>query len=229
MKKLIKLSLLAAAALSFIACKGNDDPAPTPSAEPIISTSDIEALTEDGTIPDDLVDGNWTYQEIETAKSYRIHLDSDEYSSIGQTLTAEQIATVSTWTDYDIDDDEYIIELPIDKVIESTIYNITKSGETYTLTSGTMVVTITAANATVKSLINSWAALYNISISWNGDTTSSSNEMSADEIQYLNTKMTHIIASASAISWKTNEDKTKFYFKDDSDPDEVAEYIIVKK
>ena len=149
MKKLIKLTVLAFTAITIMACNNNGGGAPS-SPEPLISSAESETFTETGSIPADLTDGNWTYQEIKTSTRMNPIMNTDDYTVFIASLTEEEFALLNvtqTATGYEV-------IVPIDKSIDSDMYNITKSGNTYTLTSRSYTGEVTITNTVTKSIIN---------------------------------------------------------------------------
>ena len=244
MKKLIKLTVLALAAISIMACNtpagnntednnntgnnnsgNNNAGGTTVTPEPLISASDAATLTETGTLPADFTDGNWSYQVLNTSTSLTLGFSNDQYTELSASLTEDEIALI-TITPYP-SVSTYAVTIPLNNCVVSTINNITKSDTTYTVTSSIVTATMSTTNATIKSVLNKCAAAYNDYFSWNGNTASYSRDQTSQYSE--SSSVTGLITSLSSITWKTNNDKTKFYYKSESDSNNFDELCIVKK
>lgn len=235
MNKLIKLIVITLAAISIMACNNpanNNTPAnnnnieETPALpELLISASEAATLTETGTLPDDFTDGDWSYQDFHTSTSIIYYLNSDQYIEFTDNLTEDEIAllTITPYSSY------YGVTIPIDMYVASTINNFTKSGTTYTVSSSIATVIMTATNAKIRSIMNKYAALNYESFSWNWNGNTASVSMDQTSVYSDSSNITGLIDSTSRITWQTNNDKSKFYFKNTLDSNNYAVRIIIKK
>ncbi|SEQ73325.1 hypothetical protein SAMN04487977_109114 [Treponema bryantii] len=226
-KKLISVSLLFAVAITFMGCKNNANSDPTSSADPIVSKAELEALTEVGNIPADITNGNWVLQTIQSNAQFRLRITQEQYEDIISTLSDEEIAAVADWIT-EINYGDYRISFPTEKFVNSTIYNITKSEDDITVTSGTEVTEFKVADPLKKILLNKCVGFYGGSYNWEGDTTLISANIPAENLIDYKYEIIHMMANAGSLIWNTNADKTVFYAKE-TYGNNVEEYIIVKK